>query len=78
MIDAYARAEPALAAHPVLLDDLAQAKAAADLPFIREDVGVLIGESREGVDRLRKIVENLGIHPARRRRLAALQPGARA
>ena len=59
VIDAYARAEPALAAHPALLDDVAQAKAAADLPFLREDVGVLIRESREGVDRVRKIVENL-------------------
>ena len=59
VIDAYARTEPVLAAHPALLDDLAQAKAGADLPFIREDVGGLIRESREGVDRVRKIVENL-------------------
>ena len=59
VVDAYAQAEPALAAHPALLDELAQAKASADLPFIREDVGVLIRESREGVDRVRKIVENL-------------------
>ena len=59
VIEAYARAEPALAAHPALLDDLTQAKAAADLDFVQEDVGVLIRESREGVDRVRKIVENL-------------------
>ena len=30
-----------------------------DLPFLHEDVGVLLSESREGLDRVRKIVANL-------------------
>lgn len=59
VVDAYQRAEPALAAHPAVREELQKAKADADLTFIQEDVGVLLRESREGVDRVRAIVENL-------------------
>jgi signal transduction histidine kinase len=47
------------AALPVVPPPLAAVLARADLPFLREDVVTLIAESREGLERVRKIVQDL-------------------
>ena len=44
---------------PDLLASLQQAKVAADLDFLRDDILDLINESLDGVQRVKKIVENL-------------------
>ena len=59
VLSAYEEAEDALRAPPDLLASLQQAKVAADLDFLREDIRSLIDESLEGVQRVKKIVENL-------------------
>ncbi|MEI7612459.1 MAG: ATP-binding protein [Betaproteobacteria bacterium] len=55
----YQDAEPALAEHPELLAAIKQAKSAADLDFLQEDIVNLINESLDGVHRVKKIVDNL-------------------
>ena len=59
VIEAYEQAEPALAGQDDLLADIQQAKSRADLAFLKEDITNLISESLEGVQRVRKIVDNL-------------------
>lgn len=59
VLAAYKKAEPALAGQPELLADIEQAKAKADLEFLQEDIVNLINESLEGVNRVKKIVDNL-------------------
>lgn len=59
VLDAYGKAEHALADHPALLGDIAMAKATADLEFLQGDIGKLIEESLDGVHRVKEIVENL-------------------
>ena len=59
VIAAYELAETALAERPDLLESIKNAKAAADLEFMRDDIQSLIAESLEGVLRVKKIVENL-------------------
>jgi signal transduction histidine kinase len=53
VVDAYGAALPAPGA------ELKHVLEQADLPFLREDVVTLLGESREGLDRVRSIVQNL-------------------
>jgi PAS domain S-box-containing protein len=59
VIEAYKQAEPALAGHADLLAAIEHAKAAADLEFLQGDIANLINESLDGVNRVKKIVDNL-------------------
>ncbi len=59
VLDAYRNAEPALAGHPGLLSAIERAKSAADLEFLQEDITSLIEESIDGVQRVKRIVDNL-------------------
>lgn len=59
LVDAYQQAKPALAAHPGLLADLQAAEQQADLAYLRGDLKALISESRDGTQRVRKIVQDL-------------------
>ena len=59
VLSAYQDAEPALAGNHDVLAAIARAKSQADLEFLREDVVNLISESLEGVNRVKKIVDNL-------------------
>jgi signal transduction histidine kinase len=59
VLSAYQRAEPALADHPELLSGIATAKAAADLGFMQQDIGQLVAESLDGVQRIKMIVQDL-------------------
>jgi len=59
VIDAYKKAEPALAGNSDALAAIALAKDQADLAFLQEDITNLIDESLEGANRVKKIVDNL-------------------
>ncbi|WP_313952701.1 ATP-binding protein, partial [Accumulibacter sp.] len=59
VIDAYAAADPILAEHPAVMRAIAEAREAADLDYVRGDVGTLIDESLEGLRRVRGIVQDL-------------------
>ena len=55
----YKKSESALAEHPAIMADIAQAKVEADFEFLQDDISNLIDESLEGVQRVKKIVDNL-------------------
>ena len=57
MLDAYEQAEPALA-EPARAE-VQRIRADLDLAFLKQDVLSLLGESREGINRVRKIVQDL-------------------
>ncbi len=59
VLSAYEEVEKALNSQPDLLTSLQQAKIAADLDFLRDDILDLINESLDGVQRVKTIVENL-------------------
>ena len=59
VLSAYEEVEKALTGQPDLLTSLQQAKIAADLDFLRDDILDLINESLDGVQRVKTIVENL-------------------
>ena len=59
VIAAYEQTESALAAQPALLESVRRAKEQADLDYLRDDIRCLIDESREGVVRVKQIVDNL-------------------
>ncbi|NVM79234.1 signal transduction histidine kinase [Duganella sp. SG902] len=60
MLDAYQRAEPALeAAAPAVAAALRARREQIDLDYLREDVPALMVESREGIVRVRHIVQDL-------------------
>lgn len=58
LLDAYQSAEPKLISAPVRAD-LAQARESADLPYLRQDLGDLLRESRDGLERVTRIVRQL-------------------
>jgi len=58
MICAYEAAEPALG-HAPTLDTLKQLRARIELEFLKDDIPSLMRESKEGIDRVRKIVQDL-------------------
>ena len=58
MLGAYEAAEPQLAG-TVAADRLAAIKREIDLDYLKEDVPKLMAESREGIARVRKIVQDL-------------------
>ncbi|MCP5230185.1 ATP-binding protein [Accumulibacter sp.] len=59
VLDAYALADPILADHPAVMGAISMARDAADLDYLRSDVGALIDESLEGLQRVRRIVQDL-------------------
>ena len=58
MLDAYEEAEPAVA-DPVVAARLRALREQIDLDFLREDIPSLMAESREGIVRVRHIVQDL-------------------
>jgi two-component system, NtrC family, sensor kinase len=59
VLDAYARIEPLLSTHADAMNVIQGVKQKADLEFLREDVSALMNESREGITRVKKIVQDL-------------------
>jgi two-component system, NtrC family, sensor kinase len=59
VLDAYAKAEPLLASHADVMNVIEGVKQKVDLEFLREDVSALMSESREGITRVKKIVQDL-------------------
>jgi two-component system, NtrC family, sensor kinase len=58
MLAAYEKAEQAIAA-PEVRADLAATKELLELAYLKEDIPVLMTESKEGIARVRKIVQDL-------------------
>jgi signal transduction histidine kinase len=59
LVEAYESYEPLLAQHQEAMADIRAVKEKVDLEFLRQDVNALMGESREGITRVKKIVQNL-------------------
>ena len=59
VLDAYEAAEPLLAAHPETLAAIRAVKEQADVGFLKQDIEELVGESQEGVKRVKQIVQDL-------------------
>ncbi|MBS1154756.1 MAG: Sensor protein ZraS [Proteobacteria bacterium] len=59
VLNAYQKAEPALAGHSELLAAIEQVKLTADLEFLQDDIAKLVDESLDGIHRVKKIVDNL-------------------
>ncbi|MDD5176669.1 MAG: ATP-binding protein [Sterolibacterium sp.] len=59
ILDAYAGVEDALSTDTPAYAELRRLKAKFDLDFLREDIPKLMAESREGITRVRKIVQDL-------------------
>ncbi|TXT30590.1 MAG: hypothetical protein FD131_1573 [Rhodocyclaceae bacterium] len=59
VIHAYSAADPLLAGHPEFNASIAARKAEADLDFLGEDIHGLLKESREGIARVTRIVQDL-------------------
>ena len=58
LVDAYEQAEPHLGDQAVL-GGIQALKKRLDLPFLREDTAALMSESKEGISRVKKIVQDL-------------------
>jgi two-component system, NtrC family, sensor kinase len=58
MLAIYEKAEQAIAA-PEVRADIAAAKERLELAYLKEDIPVLMSESKEGIARVRKIVQDL-------------------
>jgi two-component system NtrC family sensor kinase len=58
MLDAYERAEP-LISTSAMRDDLLTLRKRIELDYLKEDIPVMMRESMEGIDRVRKIVQDL-------------------
>jgi signal transduction histidine kinase len=58
VVTAYERAEPTIA-NPALVADIAHCKRETDFAFLLADIPNLLAESREGAQRVRKIVRDL-------------------
>ncbi len=59
IIDTYSQADEALKQHPKLADVILQSKTKTDFTYLAEDISDLLGESQEGVERVKKIVQDL-------------------
>ncbi|OIQ79899.1 sensor protein ZraS [mine drainage metagenome] len=59
VVTAYEQVESLLGQHPEALATLRLVKQKADLEFLKEDVAALMNESREGITRVKKIVQDL-------------------
>ena len=58
MLQAYQEAEPAIA-DPQVAARLMAMRERMDLPYLREDIPQLVGESKDGISRVKKIVQDL-------------------
>ena len=58
IVAAYEKAE-ALAGNDAAFEDARQLKRALNYDYLKQDVADLLGESRDGIDRVRKIVQDL-------------------
>lgn len=61
VLDAYAEAEPLIAMEPQAIGRIRELSRACDLPFIRDDMQKLLAESREGIARVKGIVQDLRV-----------------
>ena len=59
IVDAYEKVEPLLEQHQDAMTSIRAMKDKADMGFLKEDVAALMSESREGITRVKKIVQNL-------------------
>jgi len=59
VLSAYEAVEPLVPAGAPQLAMLASARTAADIDYIKEDLGQLVAQSRDGLDRVRRIVQDL-------------------
>lgn len=59
VVETYEKVEPLLAPHQDAMNSIRAMKDKADLGYLREDVAALMSESREGITRVKKIVQNL-------------------
>ncbi len=59
VLSAYEAIEPLVPAGAPQLRVLAGTRAAADIDYIKEDMGQLVAQSRDGLDRVRRIVQDL-------------------
>jgi len=59
VLSAYEAIEPLVPAGAPQLRALAGARTAADIDYIKEDLGQLVAQSRDGLDRVRRIVQDL-------------------
>jgi PAS domain S-box-containing protein len=59
IIEAYELYEAKLSPNVLPLGDLAELKQRLDLPYLKEDIPALMSESRDGITRVRKIVQDL-------------------
>jgi len=59
LIDAYEAAEGAIAGDPLALADIRSLKQELNLDFLKQDVGSLMDECREGLSRVKEIVIDL-------------------
>ncbi len=59
IIEAYEVAERAVSAGSDSCSEVAAIRKRLDLPYLKEDIPVLMSESREGITRVRKIVQDL-------------------
>ena len=59
VVTAYEQAESLLGQHPEVLAGIRSVKQKVDLEFLKEDVAALMNESREGITRVKKIVQDL-------------------
>lgn len=58
MLEAYEQAEPALASSTIATQ-LAALRERVELDYLKQDIPMLMGESKEGLSRVRKIVQDL-------------------
>ncbi len=59
MLDVYAQLEAAAVEHPELLQKVQEARDKLELEYLREDLASLLAESLDGVQRVRRIVQDL-------------------
>jgi signal transduction histidine kinase len=59
VLAAYEAIEPLVPPAAPQLSTLASARTAADIDYIKEDLGQLVDQSRDGLDRVRRIVQDL-------------------
>jgi PAS domain S-box-containing protein len=59
LIDRYEAAEASFPSESPALGELSELKGKLDLPYLREDIPQLMSESKEGISRVRKIIQDL-------------------
>lgn len=62
VVDAYVEADALIARDPLLSKNIQRAKDNCDLDFVRDDARTLLSESRDGIARVARIVQDLKIY----------------